>query len=95
MADALSRRYVLLFTLIARLLRFENIKELYNEDNDFDNVYNAYDNSAFSKFYRLDKYLFKEIVCVLHKPFYWPKMKKDVQHICKKCITCRKAKSRI
>jgi hypothetical protein len=37
----------------------------------------------------------KKIVCVLHKPFYWPKMKKDVQHICKKCITCRKAKSRI
>jgi hypothetical protein len=64
-ADALSRRYVLLFTLIARLLRFENIKELYNEDNDFDNVYNAYDNSAFSKFYRLDKYLFKEnCLCV-------------------------------
>ena len=26
--------------------------------------------------------------------FYWPKMKKDVQRICDKCITCRKAKSR-
>jgi hypothetical protein len=31
---------------------------------------------------------------VLHKHFYWPKMKKDVQRICDKCITCRKAKSR-
>jgi len=31
---------------------------------------------------------------VLHEHFYRPKMKKDVQHICDKCITCRKAKSR-
>jgi hypothetical protein len=31
---------------------------------------------------------------VLHKHFYWPKMKKDVQRICDKCITCKKAKSR-
>jgi hypothetical protein len=32
---------------------------------------------------------------VLHKHFYWPKMKKDMQHIYDKYITCRKAKSRI
>jgi hypothetical protein len=31
---------------------------------------------------------------VLHEHFYWPKMKKDVQRKCDKCITCRKAKSR-
>jgi len=31
---------------------------------------------------------------VLHEHFYWPKMKKDVQRICDKCITCRKAKFR-
>ena len=30
---------------------------------------------------------------LLHKHFCWPKMKKDVQRICDKCITCRKAKS--
>jgi hypothetical protein len=28
----------------------------------------------------------------LHEHFYWPKMKKDVQRICDKCITCRKVK---
>jgi len=31
---------------------------------------------------------------VLHEHFYCPKMKKDVQRICNKYITCRKAKSR-
>jgi len=124
-ADALSRRYVLLSTLNARFLGFEHIKELYKDDSDFANVYNACETSAFGKFYRLDGYLFKEShLCVplssmsellvreahggglmghfgvvktldvLHEHFYWPKMKKDVQHIFDKCITCKKAKSR-
>ncbi|KAK8618078.1 hypothetical protein V6N13_115953 [Hibiscus sabdariffa] len=26
---------------------------------------------------------------------YWPKMKRDVERICERCITCRKAKSRV
>jgi len=59
-ADALSRRYVLLSTLDARFLGFEHIKELYKDDSDFANVYNACETSAFGKFYRLDGYLFKE-----------------------------------
>jgi hypothetical protein len=37
-----------------------NTKELYKDDNDFTNVYNAYETSAFGKFYRLDGYFFKE-----------------------------------
>ncbi|KAL9387843.1 hypothetical protein Peur_020967 [Populus x canadensis] len=39
---------------------FEHIKELYKDDSDFANVYNACETSAFGKFYRLDGYLFKE-----------------------------------
>jgi hypothetical protein len=63
--DALSRRYVLLSTLDARFLGLEHIKELYKDDGDFANVYNACETSAFGKFYRLDGYLFKESrVCV-------------------------------
>jgi hypothetical protein len=124
-ADALSRRYVLLSTLDARFLGFEHIKELYKDDSDFANVYNACETSAFGKFYRLDGYLFKESrLCVplssmhelliheahggelmghfgvvktlnvLREHIYWPKMRKDVQRICDKCMTCRKAKSR-
>jgi hypothetical protein len=59
-ADALSRRYVLLSPLDARFLGFERIKELYKNDGDFANVYNACETSTFGKFYRLDGYLFKE-----------------------------------
>jgi hypothetical protein len=35
-----------------------------------------------------------KILDVLHEYFYWPKIKNDVQRICDKGITCRKAKSR-
>jgi hypothetical protein len=59
-ADALSRRYVLLSTLGARFLGFEHIKELYKDDSDFANVYNACETLAFGKFYRFDEYFFKE-----------------------------------
>ena len=31
---------------------------------------------------------------VLHEHFYWPNMKRDVQTISDRCITCRQAKSR-
>ena len=31
---------------------------------------------------------------VLHEHFYWPKIKRDVQRICKQCITCRNENSR-
>jgi hypothetical protein len=38
-ADALSRRYVLLNTPNTKLLGFEYIKELYPNDNDFGTIY--------------------------------------------------------
>jgi len=59
-ADALSRRYVLLSILDARFLGFEHIKELYKDNSDFANVYNACETLAFGKFYRFDEYFFKE-----------------------------------
>jgi hypothetical protein len=36
-----------------------------------------------------------KILEVLHEHFYWPNMKKDVQRICDKCITCKQAKSKV
>jgi hypothetical protein len=51
--DTLSRRYVLLSTLDARFLGFEHIKELYKDDSDFANVYNACETSAYGNFYKL------------------------------------------
>ncbi|KAH9792720.1 hypothetical protein KPL71_004248 [Citrus sinensis] len=47
-ADALSRRYALISTLHAKLLEFEYIKELYVNDPDFANVFNACEKVAFA-----------------------------------------------
>ncbi|KAH9704932.1 Endonuclease [Citrus sinensis] len=58
--DALSRRYALVSTLNAKLLGFEYIKELYVNDPDFANVFNACEKVSFSKFYRHDGFLFRE-----------------------------------
>ena len=59
-ADALSRRYLLLSTLDVKLLGFEYIKDLYADDSDFGNVFNACEKVAFGKFFRHNGYLFRE-----------------------------------
>jgi hypothetical protein len=47
------------------LLGFEYVKELYYNDSDFAEIYNACGQSAFGKFYLMDGILFKEnILCV-------------------------------
>jgi hypothetical protein len=32
---------------------------------------------------------------VLHEHFFWPKMKRDVERVYSRCVTCRQAKSRV
>ncbi|XP_019059089.1 PREDICTED: uncharacterized protein LOC104822532 [Tarenaya hassleriana] len=59
-ADALSRRYVLLSTLDAKMLVFEHIKELYANDHDFKDVYESCAMTASGKFFRHEGYLFRE-----------------------------------
>ncbi|KAG7588690.1 Reverse transcriptase domain [Arabidopsis suecica] len=57
-ADALSRRYVLLSSLDAKLLGFEHIKSLYANDSDFEKIYSSCEKFAFGKYYRHDGFLF-------------------------------------
>ena len=37
----------------------------------------------------------KKIFDILQKHFFWPKMRRDVERICSRCITCKKTKSRV
>jgi hypothetical protein len=55
--DALSRRYVLLTSMSAKMLGFEYVKDMYANDVDFFNVYMACDKVAFGKFYKHDGFL--------------------------------------
>ncbi|XP_016733955.1 uncharacterized protein [Gossypium hirsutum] len=59
-ADALSRRYVLLNSLDSKLLGFAYLKEVYDTDAGFGEVFKACEKGAFKKFYRHDGYLFRE-----------------------------------
>jgi hypothetical protein len=64
LADALSRMYVLLNTINTRFLGSEYVKELYDNDSNFVEIYNACAHSAFGKFYLMDGYLLKQNSCV-------------------------------
>ena len=37
----------------------------------------------------------KRTLDILHEHFFWPKMKYDVEKIYNRCITCKKAKSKV
>ena len=64
-ADALSRRYVLLSTLDAKLLGFKQSKELYATNHDFCEEYKSCEKSANGRYFRHDGFLFRETkLCV-------------------------------
>jgi hypothetical protein len=69
--DTLSKKYILLSNLNMKLLRFEYVKDLYENYIDFSNVFNAYEKLGYGKFYRLDVYLFKENkLCIFNSSMY-------------------------
>ncbi|KAK8684243.1 hypothetical protein V6N13_040273 [Hibiscus sabdariffa] len=125
-ADALSRRYVLLNYLDSHLIGFAYIRELYADDADFRDSFNACEKVAVGKFYRHDGYLSKEgRLCIpqgsmrdilvreahegglmghfgvtktlqtLKEHLFWPKMRRDVERYCERCVTCKKEKSKV
>ena len=58
MVDVLLRRYVPLSILNVKLLGLKYIKDSYNNDDDFAQVYKTFKNLTFDKFYRFNSYLF-------------------------------------
>jgi len=59
-ADALSRRHTLFFSLGAQILGFDNIRELYALDEHFSPIYESCGQKAQDGFYLTEGYLFKE-----------------------------------
>nr|KYP57381.1 Retrotransposable element Tf2 [Cajanus cajan] len=58
-ADVLSRKHSLLFSLGSQILGFDNIKELYEDDQDFQSTFIKFLQKPFDGFYLLEGYLFK------------------------------------
>ncbi|XP_022891855.1 uncharacterized protein LOC111406704 [Olea europaea var. sylvestris] len=65
-ADALSRRYVLLTTLSAKLLGFEYTKDMYANDSKFSNIYNSCHKGAIDKLFKHEGYLFRKNKLCVH-----------------------------
>ena len=65
-ANALSRRHLLLIALDAKLLGFELMKELYANNSDFGELYTSCTKTAQGKFYLHDSFLFYlDKLCIL------------------------------
>ncbi|KAH9724612.1 Endonuclease [Citrus sinensis] len=98
-ADALSRRYVLISTLNAKLLGFEHIKELYADDHDFSVEYQACEKTVVVRESHggglMGHFGVVKTLAVLQEHLYWPHMKRDVERLCGRCVTCRQAKSKV
>ncbi|GKV36628.1 hypothetical protein SLEP1_g44736 [Rubroshorea leprosula] len=67
-ADALSHRHALLTSLQMKVTGFEVIKELYEDDPDFSNIWQATSNQAFQQYHRQQDYLFKGLYLPLPIP---------------------------
>jgi len=98
--DALSRRYALLTTLYAKLISFEYVKDLYEHDSDFAQIFVACERGQ--GLVReahggglMGHFEVKRTLDILHEHFFWPKMKHDVEKICNRCIARKKAKSKV
>jgi hypothetical protein len=126
-ADALSRKNVLLNQLDVKVPGLESIKELYPTDHEFSEPFaNCTTGKGWEKYHIHDGFLFRaNKLCVPHcsvrllllqethagglmghfgwrktyemlaDHFYWPKMRRDVQRLVQRCITCHKAKSKL
>ncbi|RDX91558.1 hypothetical protein CR513_26443, partial [Mucuna pruriens] len=109
-ADALSRRHSLLSLLETKLLGFEHIKELYLKDEANGGFY-IHDGFLFrDKKLCVPKSSIKELLLVkeaswalwgyktyktLLEHFFWIQIKKDVHHICDRCLICKFAKAKV
>ena len=126
-ADALSRRNVLLNQLEVKVPGLEGLKDLYHSDHEFSEPYaKCTAGKGWEKYHIHDGFLFRaNKICVpncsirllllqeshagglmghfgwkktyelLADHFYCPKMRRDVERLVQRCVTCHKAKSKL
>ncbi|XP_027169486.1 uncharacterized protein LOC113769220 [Coffea eugenioides] len=97
-ANALSRRHSLIAVLDAKLLGFEILKEIYTHDHDFGEIYASCIKSPHGKEAHsgglMGHFGILKTLAMLQEHFYWPHMRRDVERMAGRCVTCHKAKSK-
>ncbi|RDX99850.1 hypothetical protein CR513_17029, partial [Mucuna pruriens] len=88
--------------LETKLLGLECLNELYKNDIDFEKrfcvpknyikdllVNEAHEDVLKGHFGELKTYK------ILYEHFFWPHMRKDIHHVCERCLVCKMAKSKV
>ncbi|KAF8112798.1 hypothetical protein N665_0061s0007 [Sinapis alba] len=98
-ADALSRRYVLLSSMETKLLGFEHLKSYYVDDPQFQDVFKQTEKHASVREAHggglMGHFGVAKTLATLHEHFYWPNMKREVEKLCARCFICKKAKFKV
>ncbi|KAK1608467.1 hypothetical protein QYE76_032140 [Lolium multiflorum] len=91
-ADALSRKNMLLTQLDVKIPGLEILCDLYATDHDFVEPYRLCESHAGGLMGHFGR---EKTLLMLADHFYWPKMRRDVDRYVKRCITCNKSKSKL
>ncbi|KAK1651489.1 hypothetical protein QYE76_069294, partial [Lolium multiflorum] len=91
-ADALSRKNMLLTQLDVNIPGLEILCDLYATDHDFAEPYRLCESHARGLMGHFGR---EKTLLMLVDHFYWPKMRRDVDRYVRRCITCNKSKSKL
>ncbi|KAE8700504.1 putative CCCH-type zinc finger family protein [Hibiscus syriacus] len=88
-ADALSRRTLLLTTMSTKVAGFETFTDMYAADPSFGRIFQE---QIISELHNEGHFGRDKTLALISSDFYWPKLTSDVAHYVDRCYVCQRSK---
>ncbi|KAE8697013.1 hypothetical protein F3Y22_tig00110634pilonHSYRG00004 [Hibiscus syriacus] len=88
-ADALSRRTLLLTTMNTKVASFESFTDMYAADPSFGRIFQE---QIISELHNEGHFGRDKTLALISSDFYWPKLTSDVAHYVDRCYVCQRSK---
>ncbi|KAE8695414.1 General regulatory factor 9, MU isoform 1 [Hibiscus syriacus] len=88
-ADALSRRTLLLTTMSTKVAGFETFTDMYAADPSFGRIFQE---QIISELHNEGHFGRDKTLALISSEFYWPKLTSDVAHYVDRCYVCQRSK---
>ncbi|KAE8676151.1 putative CCCH-type zinc finger family protein [Hibiscus syriacus] len=89
-ADALSRRTLLLTTMSTKVAGFETFTDMYAADPSFGRIFQ--EAAIISELHNEGHFGRDKTLALISSEFYWPKLTSDVAHYVDRCYVCQRSK---